>query len=476
MRYLLVALLFVSCSKEIVPEIPAETVPPSEQVIVIPQYPNYYITEQGSSANDGRSPLNAWNLEKANAFTFQPGDTINIVGQVQGSLMLDESGSRNLMITIRGGELLSAEKNGILLYNNDHILVKDMVIQGGGKMSTSISNSGIILWSDDNKRHANIMLDHVVAKGYSYAGIASGLALSDAMGSGNEAAMSYAGGYDSVIVKNCVADSNGFAGINMTGLWPGKQNRDIVILNSTASHNRGIKGMRPHSGNGIILANAVNGIIDSCSANNNGWENGHANVGIWTYTAENVVIQHSASFSNRSTTGVDGGGFDIDGGTWNCTMQYNLAYDNDGAGFLIYEYGDPNGLKGATCRYNISNNDGRSGPKYGGISIGGTVPIRDVMVYNNTIVQDKGQAITKLGNSVEGIFDVKNNILSAPKSPYLSPGAENNYLGNAILDNDFIPMPNSPVIDNGLEFSGLPSRDFYANIINGKRDIGAVER
>ncbi|MBZ5858014.1 right-handed parallel beta-helix repeat-containing protein [Flavihumibacter profundi] len=471
MRYLLVALLFASCTKQI-----ATKPNPDPLVVAVPK-PSYFIKADGSGSNTGLSPEQAWDLDKANNFSFSPGDTINIIGTVNGMLVLSESGTADAMITIQGGTIFSDTKDGIYLYNNDHILVRNLTVLGSGKVLTTLTNSGIVLKSDDQKRHSHIVIDNIVAKGYGHAGINSSLDMSPTVAwESVEASMAYPGGYDSILIRNAVADSNGYAGIDMTGSWPGRQNRNILIEHSSTSHNRGIQGMKPHSGHGIIMANVSGGIIDSCSATNNGWEFGSGNVGIWAYSSENVTIQNSVSSRNKSTTGIDGDGFDLDGGTWNCVMQYNLAYENDGAGFLIYEYGDPYSMKNNTCRYNISNNDARKGMNYGGITIGGAAALYDIRIYNNTIVQNQGKAITKIGMAVQGILEIKNNILSSPDTPYLYQDVANNLLGDAKLDAKYTPLDNSPAVDNGLDISSLPNRDFYDKNINGRRDIGAVER
>lgn len=469
MRYLLMALLFVSCSKQIVTK-PAPVTNPTQI------HPAYYINANGNIVNSGSSSFLAWNLEKANSYNFQPGDTLVLADNIQGTLRLTESGTHEAMIVIRGGRISSGDKDGIVLYNNDNILLTDISLQGSGNFAGGQNNTGIVLQLDDRKRHGNIVLNNITAKGYAYAGIRSFIHMSPEFSwESVEAAIAYPGGYDSVLVQHCVADSNGYAGIDMAGLWPGRQNKDILIANSSASHNRGIRGMKPHSGHGIILANTFGGNIDSCMATNNGWEFGIGNVGIWAFSAENVIIQNSVSFKNKSTNGIDGDGFDLDGGTWNCTMQNNLSYENDGAGFLIYEYGDPLGMKNNTCRYNISKNDARKGAQYGGITIGGAAALYDIGIFNNTIVSDKGKAITRIGNEVSGTLAIKNNILSTPESPYLYKDAENNFTGNALLDNKFTPQSNSPVVNKGLNIIGLPERDFYYNQIKDIRDIGAVE-
>ena len=53
-------------------------------------------------------------------------------------------------------------------------------------------------------------------------------------------------------------------------------------------------------------------------------------VGIWGYESDRLTIQYCFSHDNKtSPEGLDGGGFDFDGGITNSLMQYNLAMNNE---------------------------------------------------------------------------------------------------------------------------------------------------
>lgn len=50
------------------------------------------------------------------------------------------------------------------------------------------------------------------------------------------------------------------------------------------------------------------------------------------------------------------GGFDLDRGVTNSVMQYNCSYDNDGAGYLIYQYEGARPLgNNVTCHASLEN-------------------------------------------------------------------------------------------------------------------------
>ncbi|MER7538801.1 hypothetical protein ABTX77_29030 [Streptomyces sp. NPDC097704] len=58
--------------------------------------------------------------------------------------------------------------------------------------------------------------------------------------------------------------------------------------------------------------------------------------GIWVYDSSHVVLEHNKSYRNRTGSRVDGGGFGLDDNVSSSVMQYNLAYGDDGPGFLVY--------------------------------------------------------------------------------------------------------------------------------------------
>src|SRR5262249_16011564 len=109
-------------------------------------------------------------------------------------------------------------------------------------------------------------------------------------------------------------------------------------------------------------------------------------VGIWAWSSRKLVIQNCVSVRNRTGGKYDGGGFDFDGGVSESIMQYNYSAENDGAGFLIYDFGAaPFRLADNVVRFNISENDGRNNG-FAGIyvkSVG--EPIERLQVYHNTV-------------------------------------------------------------------------------------------
>jgi hypothetical protein len=72
------------------------------------------------------------------------------------------------------------------------------------------------------------------------------------------------------------------------------------------------------------------GTIEYCEAYENGalcdaTESGGP-VGIWAYNCDRALLQFNKSHRNHSNNQADGGGFDLDGGTTNSVMRYNVSW------------------------------------------------------------------------------------------------------------------------------------------------------
>jgi hypothetical protein len=98
-------------------------------------------------------------------------------------------------------------------------------------------------------------------------------------------------------------------------------------------------------------------------------------------------------------------------------MQYNLSYDNDGPGYLVYTGVKNDVHRNSVVRFNVSSGDARNWSVYGGITVLGRVT--DVDVYHNTVVMapqaaDPSSAL-RIGPGVQGLV-VRNNVLYADRA------------------------------------------------------------
>src|SRR5262249_18593296 len=157
-------------------------------------------------------------------------------------------------------------------------------------------------------------------------------------------------------------------------------------------------GCSPHCGHGIVLGQVDGAVIENSIAHSNGIIAGAGNVGIWAWQSKNVTIQKNQAYGNRLPMGGDGGGFDLDGGVHNSVVQYNVARDSAGAGYLLAQFESAEPMSHNTFRYNLSVNDGRDG--YGGITVWGATPsylAQSAVFHNNTVVVDHNVVPNSLG-------------------------------------------------------------------------------
>ena len=250
-------------------------------------------------------------------------------------------------------------------------------------------------------------------------------------------------------------------------------------------------------------------------------------------------LNRIAQYDNRSPHGGDGGGFDIDGGVTNSIVQYNVARNNSGAGFLLAQFRFAEPMQQNIFRYNLSVNDGAD--EYGAFTIWGqdsTSIAESALFHNNTAIVDRAVAPNSRGavwlvNSNHDDIDLINNLFVALNGAALIDGTttldQAKFVNNAywtgdaqILlegtefssiaewaaatqqelvngelvgmetdprfagEGDFRPLPPSALIDAGLAldsaawpawFSGLGPNDVYGTSIPQglQADIGAAE-
>jgi len=355
---------------------------------------DYYVSQAGSDANAGTSPGRAWQtLGHVSSQTFLPGDRILLRGEEKfgGSLAFTSQGGeengkpRPITLASYGrGRATIQAGNGtaVLIRNAGGWLVKDLVLVGSGREINQSSGLHFRNEQPNSVRLNYIRIENIDASGFGQHGILIEGAAADNSQSG----------YEDVRITRCAAHDNAHTGMYVTGVYDMKTNlyanHNVTVAHCTAYDNPGDpKFTANHSGSGIFLEDVDGGVIERCVARNNGALcpcPAGGPIGIWATSANNITIQFCESHHNHtSAQSLDGGGFDFDGGVTNSVLQYNYSHDNDGAGYLIYNYPyAPHTFRGNTVRYNISQDDGRK-HHYSGILAGSDV--RDCVIHNNTI-------------------------------------------------------------------------------------------
>ncbi len=400
---------------------------------------SYYVNCAAASDGNGSSTSPWNNLTTVNSKTFAPGDSLlfNRGTTCVGSFVFSSSGTSANRITIGAygtGALPVIDGTGqnraVKLLDTSYVTMQDLEVKNSRVW-------GVLLTTDHDAPAVgitlkNLVVHHVTGGSYVEMGakwtglvvFAPGMIVEPDMtkGSGVYTRKSY---FDTVLVDNVQAyDTTLWAGIFVWGVqvdqdfqWSKDsknqaiQSRNITIQNS-AVHDT--------YGDGIAIYMSHEGTIQSSVVYRSGMEPPPEDigspVGLWWWTAENMVGQLNESYDNHSPS-VDGGGYDIDYGSTNSTMQYNYGHDNGAYCISVFGY------HGATTtnivRYNVCAGDGtvhtylKKKPS-GGLTTeilpgqselylctwgGGT--LADTWIYNNTFyVNSTGDP------SATGLFDV----------------------------------------------------------------------
>jgi hypothetical protein len=350
---------------------------------------DYFIREDGNDESNGTSTNSAWRtIERVNRDRFHPGDRVlfEAAASFEGNLRLtaEDAGTSNAPVVIGsfgGGRatILAGRQTGISVENAGGMAIENLIVVGAGRTN----NLGYGVCCDNtmtNGRRLDFLrIENVEARDFGILGILVGGIHS---------------GFEHVLITNCVMHRNLRGGLEVAGRLPWDSavyaHADVRVSHCQSFDNTGDPDyLKNHSGSGIVLYQIDGGIMDYCAAWNNGalCRSSGGGVGLWTCASRNIVIQHCESFGNR-TSGGDGGGFDIDGGSVDCVLQYNYSHDNDGPGLMVYTYPYASYAdRGAVVRFNISENDSRKGRRYAGLWVRTDgKEITGLEIYNNTVV------------------------------------------------------------------------------------------
>ncbi len=405
----------------------------------------YYISPSGSDANSGARNAPFQSVKRINKLQFNPGDSVLFEGgrQFEGNLSLHMAKGGDQLHPI----LVSSFGNGYASLNAGHesgieikearwLIIKKLNLIGSGRKKGNI-HSGLSIISSHN-----IIADSLNIAGFQKSGLSIDFS-------------------DYITLKHIFSHENGFAGISVGAGVSKKSNHNIYIGYCRAENNPGDpSNLNNHSGNGIVVSACTNVLIEFCTATNNGWDmprKGNGPVGIWAFEADSVVIQHCLSYRNKTFVGgVDGGGFDLDGGVIYSIVQYCLSYENQGAGYCLFQYLYASPWHDNIFRYNISENDGAVSDAHGGVYIWNSAKLPDQFYngrfYNNTVYNAKGTAVRYSEMSERKNFAFYNNIFVARDSLERSRAIRDVFSGNDWWDLNYT-NPSGNI--NGLESANM---------------------
>ncbi|UJH89717.1 right-handed parallel beta-helix repeat-containing protein [Antarcticibacterium sp. 1MA-6-2] len=309
--------------------------------------------------------------------------------QYDGSLYLDKNDANDannpVKISSYGtgkATISSGLSDGLMAYNTAGIVIDHLIFAGNA--TTTNKNSGINFYNDlpgDIKLNS-VKITNCEIFGYRDSGIV--------IGSWNKNS-----GFNDVLIENNKVHDILDAGISSYGEFSGSKigyaHSNIIVRSCEVFNIPGYKkNPENNSGNGIVLSDVQHSVIEYCTAYNSGSGNsfsGGGPVGIWYWDADQVTIQHNEVYGMQSGSNKDGGGFDLDGGVTNGIMQYNYSHDNEGAGYLIGQFGGARPMNNITVRYNISENDAATNGGSVYLFNGeGIYKMKNIIVHNNTLV------------------------------------------------------------------------------------------
>ena len=373
------------------------------------QHRSYYVNTIGNDVNTGTKNKPFQSIDKVNTLHLVAGDTVYFkAGQTfNGSLKLKAgtNGTKDkpVVITAYGIDnamIDSKDSVAISVYKSSYIKFEQLSLRGSGRKNGNTKDGLSVI------NCKNIAVNDVDISGFQKSGL-----------------LIYSSQH--VTANNIFVHDNGSAGITVEAPYQTRESKNIKILNCRAENNPGDPtNLTNHSGNGIVVGDCRNVLIDHCTATNNGWDMpriGNGPVGIWAYEADSVIIQHCLSYRNKTSKGgADGGGFDLDGGVTNSIVQYNLSYENWGSGYCIFQYWGASPWHHNVFRYNISENDGTVSDSQAGLYVWNSSDdekqFHDCEVYGNIIYNSKVAAICFSEKSESKGLRFYNNIFVARDS------------------------------------------------------------
>jgi hypothetical protein len=421
------------------------------------QNKTYYISAAGNDANDGLSTVTAWQtLSPVNNLNLKPGDKVLLQGGqlFAGFLELNESdvgtATNPVIISSYGGGkaiINPSAHSAISVSNTGGLRISNIILHGDGSNYDGIK----VLINQTNADLDFIQLDSMEVTGFGGRGCLIGAYSTDK-------------GFNMVTVEHSSFHDNNVAGLETFGAWPAFSHTDFTIRYCKFYNNTGNFSTSVNTGNGMVISGVDGALVEYCEAYNNGSNNrssGGGPVGIWVYDAKNVTIQYCESHHNKAGLTKDGGGFDLDGGSQYCIIQYCYSHDNEGYGMALVEYGSPNEFTGNVIRYNISQNDGRKN-SYGAIvlyAVDAAHPVKSSEVYNNTIYTDannlvngKPSVVNILSQNFSGV-KIRNNIF------YANPGID-------LINSLFSLAASELLFENNNYYSPVSAYDFWWNGIH----------
>lgn len=400
------------------------------------QSKHYLDCTAGSDAADSHTPQTAWRtVDKANSYTFQPGDSLLLrrgsrcegmlwpkgSGTEQAPIHLGAYGQGALPVIVGG-----SDSAGLRLSNQQYWEIENLDVMGGSPYGIHIGGNTPVM---RHFRIANVVVHDVPGTPLTKD---SGLVVI-APDNGARSRI------DDVILDGVTAyQTSEWAGIIVNGAGfdsvDGQNRGEHVEIRNSIVHDV--------AGDGILLARVSHGVLEHNVAWYTGMQEketiGTPNA-IWEWMCRDCRVEYNEGFFTDSP-GVDGGVFDIDYGDENNLLQHNFGHDSQGYCVSVFgAEGTAGNSVHSEIRHNTCIHNGRSprlSKRQGAIFLytwnGGKLD--GVEIANNTIVWDPPVNVSAFQSTAEFTGNLPNrfddNTVIAPSGSFVASKSNVQFSGN----------------------------------------------
>jgi len=325
---------------------------------------DYYLgslaADQGGIAVSDIAALNALALKPADRVFFQGGEmfygTIEIGPEDAGSA------AQPVVLTSFGNgraSIVAGNNSALKISNAAGLSVSKLNLIGAGKDTNTCSGIDAGAYLPDSTKLDYLHFEQMQISGF-HVGVEIWAWYSTSLVAWP--------GFRDVSLVGLEVFANCSEGIKTWGTWHANGNgtnfshSDFYIADCVVYNNKGDPASTSHTGSGIILSGVDRGVIENCVAHDNGGlgpTSGGGPFGIWIWESRSCTLQNDLVYNQRTSGSLDGGAYDLDGGSSNSTVQYCYSYNNDGPAVGLIQFHDASPLVNNTVRYNISENDCR---------------------------------------------------------------------------------------------------------------------
>jgi hypothetical protein len=395
--------------------------------------PSFYVcaltcgSTTGNDGNPGTQALPWKTLHKVNTSVFAiPGTTINFQGTFTGGdlgLNITTTVAPKGLLTFQGygtGATINSSnsRSGFTSTNVGGLTVRNLTFVGSGATTNTLDGVAFFNFLGDVATGFQLAGPTVTNNTISGYGM-NGIRTRQSAPAGTPGTIL---GFANVVVDhNTVHDvaqkgGNFLSCINIDnggGYGSGKMNYNVLVQYNLVYNCLGDPSHDNWSGSGIIITGTYLALVQYNVAHDFGGTPPGDAVGMWTVDSNKITFQFNESYNGHGSGSFGADGFDCDGGTYDCVVQYNYSHNNGGTGVQLgaYEDGTVHSSARLTARYNVFEDN--TGPALATFNFGANdAALTDVEIYNNTAIAPlNGGAVFGGSNAHSWSGIVKNNIM-----------------------------------------------------------------